>query len=129
MTKTGVATAAASSDSGQAVSAMMLMLGLAATALLVLVEVGQILDDRARASTAADAAALAGAVNGYDAALQIAEANGGSLTSFSEHRPANEVDTVMVTVSTRVGRASSQARAEATTQWVRPSHSEWGLHG
>ena len=73
-------------------------------AALVIIEVGAQVDDRARAQTAADAAALAGARAGEDAAGAMAEADGGELTSY-----VSRGDDVEVVV--RVGRSSATARA------------------
>jgi hypothetical protein len=62
--------------------------------------------DRARARTAADAAALAGVTGGEPVAADTARANGGQLVSFAEAGGATEV-------RVRVGRATAVARARA----------------
>lgn len=64
--------------------------------------------DAGRARTAADAAALAGAAGGEDAARSIAEANAGDLVSF------DRLDGGEVEVRVRVGRATAVARAVGT---------------
>jgi hypothetical protein len=64
---------------------------------------GQV-DDRARAQTAADAAALAGAADGEGAARALARANGARVLSI-------EVDGHEVQVTVRVGEAEAVARA------------------
>lgn len=82
------------------------LVGLAVTA-SVLVAVEPVLDDlvdRQRARAAADAAALAGVVDGRDAASRLASANGGVLVSYSESG-----DEVLVVVE--VGGARARARA------------------
>lgn len=63
--------------------------------------------DRARAQTAADAAALGGVVDGRDAAVELALANGAALTSF-----VDEGDRVEVRVT--YNDAVATARAERT---------------
>jgi hypothetical protein len=60
--------------------------------------------DAARARTAADAAALAGAADGRAAAASVARDNGGMLESFTP-----VADDVIVRV--RVGQAVAEARA------------------
>jgi outer membrane lipoprotein SlyB len=62
--------------------------------------------DAASARTAADAAALAGAVDGRSAASRLATENGAELVAFQHIG-----DDVVVTV--RVGRATVSARATA----------------
>ena len=63
--------------------------------------------DAARARTAADAAALAGAADGQGAARGVAAANRGELVAFVEDRGG-------VQVTARVGRALATARAVGT---------------
>lgn len=62
----------------------------------------------ARARTAADAAALAGAAEGEGAARSLAEANGALLVDF-------QAEGSEVQVRTRVGDAEAQARAARAT--------------
>ena len=82
------------------------LVGLAVTAsVLVAVEPVLVdLVDRQRARAAADAAALAGVVDGRDAASVLASANGGVLVSYSESG-----DEVFVVVE--VGGVRARARA------------------
>jgi Flp pilus assembly protein TadG len=63
--------------------------------------------DRARASSAADAAALAGAAEGEDAARDVAAANGAVLVSY-----VADGSSVSVTVSNGAARASARARRD-----------------
>ena len=121
-------------DHGQTAPLMTAMLVITAAVLLVAVEVGRLLDDGVRASTAADAAALAGAAQGRAEAASIAAANGATLVSYIEERhddgashasrAEEEIDdgagSVFVTVSVRVGRATRTARAEGVTEWTTP---------
>ena len=73
-----------------------------------LVRLGSGVADRARARTAADAAALAGARDGEDIAAQVARDNHGELRSYvSRDR--------RVEVTVRVGQAEATARA--ALQW------------
>ena len=67
-------------DRGQAVPLAAAMVGLTAVAMLAFVPVGNALGRRTQARTAADAAALAGAAVGSEAAARrLASVNGGSL--------------------------------------------------
>jgi D-alanyl-D-alanine carboxypeptidase len=83
------------------------MVALCCVALLALVPVADALDDRARARTAADAAALAGAADGEQTARQVAAANGADLLEIE--RSGDEV-----VVQVRVGDVDAYARARAT---------------
>jgi D-alanyl-D-alanine carboxypeptidase/Putative Flp pilus-assembly TadE/G-like len=94
-------------DGGQIVPLAAAMVALCCLALLALVPVAGALDDRARARTAADAAALAGAVDGERAARQVAGANGADLLDVE-----GRGDEVVVRV--RVGEVEAYARARAT---------------
>lgn len=67
---------------------------------------GGLTAEAARARSAADAAALAGAAEGEAAARQLAADNGATLESFT-------VDGAEVQVSVRLGRATARARAVA----------------
>ena len=91
-------------ERGQVLPLMVLALALVAGGLVLVVELGRIADDRAQARTAADAAALAGAVEGRAAALALATGNGATVISYEEL--GEEVEVVV-----RVGRASARARA------------------
>jgi len=90
---------------------MALAVMLAVVTILALARVGTALDDSARARTAADAAALAGAVDGRAAAHDMAALNGGDLIEF-----ARRGDTVDVLVG--VGRATARASADARVEWI-----------
>jgi D-alanyl-D-alanine carboxypeptidase/Putative Flp pilus-assembly TadE/G-like len=72
------------SDDGQATPLLAAAVGLVALMLLALGPMGGALADRAQARTAADAAALAGAADGEDAARTMASANGAELVHFRE---------------------------------------------
>jgi hypothetical protein len=98
-------------DRGQALPLMLIALAVALIGLLVLSRVGLAADDAARARTAADAAALAGAAEGRSEAGRLATANGGVLI---EYRSSGSIVEVVV----RVGRAAARARAERVISWV-----------
>jgi hypothetical protein len=83
------------------------MVALCGIALLALVPVAGALDDRAQARTAADAAALAGAADGEQAARQVASANDADLLEIE--RSGDEV-----VVQVRVGEVEAYAKARAT---------------
>lgn len=91
-------------DRGQAIPLVVAVVALAAVALIALGRFAAGTVDAARARTAADAAALAGAGAGRPAATTVAQANGGTLESF-----VTVGDDVVVRV--RVGRAVVEARA------------------
>ena len=103
--------AAASGDAGQAIPLMALAVMLAVVTILALARVGTALDDSARARTAADAAALAGAVDGRAAAHDMAALNDGDLIEF-----VRRGDTVDVLVG--VGGATARASADARVEWI-----------
>lgn len=67
---------------------------------------GGALVDHQRARTAADAAALAGAIGGAERAARVARANGADLVGFS-------VDGDVVTVRVVIGDVAASARATA----------------
>lgn len=94
----------AAADSGQVIPLAAALMVLVITALVALVPAGEVLADRARASTAADAAALAGAAEGEDAARALAEANGAELVEFRQEGEE-------VLVRARVGDVEASARA------------------
>jgi hypothetical protein len=89
---------------GQAVPLVAGLVAVAAVLLLAVGHLGRRAADAARARTAADAAALAGAALGRSGAASMAAANGGVLVSY-----ANSDGTVRVTVT--VGGESATARA------------------
>ena len=99
---------------------MAAMLLLAMGVVIATIEIGKLLNESAVARTAADAAALAGAAAGRDAAESIAATNGGVLLSYNEEAPADGSDALLVNVTVRVGRASQMARAERQVEWVAP---------
>jgi hypothetical protein len=94
-------------DDGQIVPLAAGLVGLCCVALLALAPVARALDDRARARTAADAAALAGAADGERAAHEVAGANGADLLEIERND-----DEIVVQV--RVGEVEAYARARAT---------------
>jgi D-alanyl-D-alanine carboxypeptidase len=79
--------------------------GLVAVMLLALGPMGRALADRARARTAADAAALAGAAEGEEIARAVARANGGRLVGYEA------VGGGEVVVEVAVGDVRAHARA------------------
>ena len=91
-------------ERGQVLPLVAVVLVLAGAAMWFVGRVSGAAVDRARARTAADAAALAGAAEGEEAARSVAEANGGRLVRF-----AREGTDVVVRVE--VGEASAPARA------------------
>ena len=107
-------------DRGQAAPLMVVMLLVLTVAVVATVEIGQLLDEGARARTAADAAALAGAAAGRDEAAALAAANGGRLLSYTEQLAPGDSDAWLVTVEVQVGRASRTARAERLVEWTEP---------
>lgn len=88
-------------------TAMVVLVGVAVTSVVVSATVPLLVDlrDRQRAVAAADAAALAGVIDGRSAAATVAAANGGTLVGWSE--TGHDV-TVVVTVG------SERATARAT---------------
>jgi hypothetical protein len=83
---------------------MVAVVGVAVLLALALVALAEWSVWRAEAQAAADAAALAGAVEGRTGAVDLAQRNGGELISYQE------VDAVVV-VEVRVGRATATAAA------------------
>ncbi|MEO5680558.1 MAG: pilus assembly protein TadG-related protein [Acidimicrobiales bacterium] len=90
---------------GQALPLMGVVVALAALVVLGLGRVGSVVVARAQAQTAADAAALAGAVEGRVAAEGLAAANGGRLVSWAA--AGREVEVV---ADVRGERARARAR-------------------
>lgn len=101
-------------DRGQAVPLAAAMLAVVVVALVGLVPLGVAVRERAAARTAADAAALAGAIEGEHAARRLADANGGELVTFQ--RTGDEV-----LVRVRVGDAAADARARAISRSAPPA--------
>ena len=91
-------------DAGQVIPLMAGVLALVAVILVSLIALGNLVGDRARAQTAADAAALAGASGGRSSASSVSAENSGTLESF--HAEGTEVE-----VTVRVGDARATARA------------------
>ena len=83
--------------------------GLAGALTLGFAELCGDLVDAARASSAADAAALAGVTGGQPGAARLADVNGATVESFTAAAAPGGGTTVTVTV--RVGDATSTARA------------------
>ena len=94
----------ARSDRGQLTPLYAVIVLIAGGAMLLLVHLGTLAVHRARARTAADAAALAGAAEGRTAAADVATRNGATLESFVSH--GNDVE-----VRVRVGSTHATARA------------------
>jgi outer membrane lipoprotein SlyB len=95
-------------DTGQA--ALPVVVGMLVVVMVTLLVVGHVssaIGDRARARTAADAAALAGAHDGEAAARAFATYNGAELTTFEQVG-----DEVEVTVAVGGIQASARARLE-----------------
>jgi hypothetical protein len=93
-----------SNDRGQAMPLALAVVAFAAVVLLALVPVATAANERARARTAADAAALAGAADGEDAARDMAAANGATLSEW-------RADGADVWVEVRLGDARAVAKA------------------
>lgn len=91
-------------DRGQATPLVLAVVALAVVVLLALVPLARAAGERAQARTAADAAALAGVVEGEAAAREIAAANGATLVRW--HSAGVEV-----WVEVTVGRARAVAKA------------------
>jgi hypothetical protein len=92
---------------------MLVLVAMALTAVALVARLGVAADDAARARTAADAAALAGAIDGRRTAAEIAAANGGELLEFV--RQGSVVEVVV-----GVNAARARARAETTVVWELP---------
>lgn len=85
---------------------LVVVVALGAALLSALVDFGGIVQDRARAQTAADAAALASLEGGRAAAVDLAARHGGSVVSWIRGPGAHEV-----TVVVRLGDTTAAARA------------------
>lgn len=99
-------------DAGQVLALVSVLVVFVALVCLGLTRLGVGVIDRARARTAADAAALAGARDGEDVAGEVAEQNHGELLAYVSSD--GEVE-----VTVRVG--DSTARARAVLRWERPT--------
>ena len=94
-------------ERGQAAVLVLAVVAVAVVVLMALVPLAQGLGARAQARTAADAAALAGAAEGRDAAAGVAKDNGGRLIEWR-----SEGDEVWVRVQVRNARANAKARRD-----------------
>jgi type II secretory pathway pseudopilin PulG len=92
-------------ERGQVLPLLAVVIVLAGLATVAVVRFGGVATDRGRASTAADAAALAGAAEGEQQARALAAANGARLLTYEE---LGEDTRVRV----EVGSVSATARAE-----------------
>ena len=94
-------------EGGQATPLLAVVVFVAGLVALGLARLGGEAVDHARATTAADAAALAGAAEGRAGATELAERNGAELVSFRQLG----ADVIVVV---RLGDASARARARVT---------------
>lgn len=106
-------------DAGQVLPLMALVILVGLGAALGLARLGVEVIDRARARTAADAAALAGVDGGRQAADAAARANGGRVVRFVATDGATEVE-VRVGGSQATARARRGAPMAATDRTVAP---------
>lgn len=90
---------------------VLVALALAGAALVAMAGSAEVLIERDRATTAADASALAGVVGGREAAEAIASRNGAVLESYASTVVGASADVVEVTVQVRVGDVRATARA------------------
>ena len=102
------------SERGQAVPMMVVVLAAAAVVVIAIARLGIAADEAAQARTAADAAALAGAAQGFAVATELADANGATLVDYTAF--GNQVE-----VRVQVGSAVAVARAERTVVWEHPA--------
>lgn len=93
-------------ERGQAVGLLLVIMAVAMGAALLLGELGSRALAESRAQTAADAAALAGAAEGPEAAAEVARMNGSTASAV-------EGTVSDATVTVRVGEAEAVARAQA----------------
>ena len=99
------------SDRGQTLPLLAVVMLFVALVCMGVTRVGGVLADRAKARTAADAAALAGVDRGEDEAAAVAVADGATLEAYESRR--GEVE-----VTVRVG--DERARARARRSWPSP---------
>jgi hypothetical protein len=92
-------------DTGSATLLVVAVVVVLASIALAVGRFGGRLNDAARAQTAADAAALAGAVGGIERATELARANDAVLVAF-----VSRGDEVLVTVSVDGVQATARAR-------------------
>jgi hypothetical protein len=108
----------AAGDDGQLLPLYLVVLLVACGAIVLLGQLGQLAHRRAQARTAADAAALAGAAEGRDAAEKVAAANGATLDAYSTN--GAEVDVIV-----NIGSTHAIARARhdsACSHLAEPDH-------
>ena len=91
-------------DRGQAVPLLLVAAAVGTLAIIGIADLAAGALDAARARTAADAAALAGALDGEAGAVRLAHANGAQVVSFGR-----DGDQVLVVV--KAGGATARARA------------------
>lgn len=91
-------------DRGQAVLLMTVVVVFAALVAIGVAHAGAVVLQRQRAQTAADAAALAGLDGGQVASARLAAVNGAQLVSFDRQG-------LVVTVVVSLGRVQARARA------------------
>ena len=108
-------------ERGQVLPLAAALIALAAVTMVLVVHLGRAATDRARARTAADAAALAGAADGRDAAEAIATANRATIESYAELPDG-------VLLSVRVGDATATARAARTSAPCSPAAERHPVH-
>lgn len=101
-------------EQGQVAPVLAIIVVVVVLGLLVMSRVGRVTIDRARARTAADAAALIGVREGRAAAEAMAERNGARLTEFVDGGREVEVTVVL-------GSAEASARARLGASTDRPS--------
>jgi hypothetical protein len=95
-------------DQGQGVILMLAAVAVVGMMIVAIGVVGRRLADHQQAQTAADAAALAGVLDGEPAARRVAEANGATLLGY-EARGAADARTVTVTAAVGAQRATARA--------------------
>ena len=105
-------------DSGQVLPLAAVLIALAAGIALLVGHLGLRATQQARAQTAADAAALAAALDGSDAAAVLALANGASLESADV---VGGHATVRVIVAGQAASASAELLARPTEQGLAPT--------
>ena len=101
-------------ERGQVTPLLALVVVLAGALIVMVARLGENAADQARAQTAADAAALAGAIEGEAAADELATRNGAELVSFVADERG-----VVVTVVIR--RAEARARAVTSRERETPA--------
>lgn len=108
-------------ESGQATVLMLFMMVFTFAFALMIVEVGQVIDESAQARTAADAAALAGALEDRDSAEYFTSVNSGQIVSYHEQDlTSHSSGARLVAVTVQLGRATQTATAVSEVEWVRP---------